>query len=335
MDREIGTARSGLDNGYVRASSGWNALNQSVVVHPYTDYTPRDWVRGSANNTEGYFGAREPGNGLILGRSSSARWGAYTGQVVHFNSGPHALIEVYGGLWAENGDTWMQLDDVSLTRGSNLIHQAGFEQQPTNSAPSPWYTEGKAGIDRGIGHARTGANNAWARSNTGWNAVKLAVAVTPNTQYALTGWVKTSANHVDGYFGARLLRGGPILNEVRFTQPLSSYAQLSVSFSSGAWHSVEVFAGMGAYTGDTWIHVDDLSLTRNWAGAAGGAGSLKATAPPGLSALDGTFRPPRRPAGTARSWWNEKGGPLRPPSGPRAGRNVPSATPLRRPPWSW
>ncbi|QQR42047.1 DUF4185 domain-containing protein [Myxococcus xanthus] len=263
VDRALGNARSGQDNGFVYASSGWNALKQSVVVQPYTDYALRGWVRSSANNTAGYFGARGPGNGPILGEVPFGALGAYTERVVHFNSGPNALIEVYGGLWADNVDTWMQLDDVSLTRESNLIHQAGFEQQSTNNATSPWSTDGRAGIDRGLGYARTGANNAWARNDTGWNAVKQEVAVTPNTQYTLTGWVKTSTNHADGYFGARLLRGGPILNEVRFAQPLGNYTQLSVSFNSGAQHSVEVFAGMWANNGDTWIQVDDLTLTRN------------------------------------------------------------------------
>jgi hypothetical protein len=85
--------------------------------------------------------------------------------------------------------------------------------------------------------------------------------VVPNTDYTLTGWVRTSSNHADGYFGARVINGGPI-SEARFTQPLGSYTQLTVSFNSGANHSVELFAGTWALNGDTWLQVDDVSLTR-------------------------------------------------------------------------
>ncbi|WP_164012138.1 DUF4185 domain-containing protein [Pyxidicoccus trucidator] len=262
VDRNLGTARTGQDNGFVRASSGWNALKQSVVVQPHTDYTLRGWVRTSGNSTEGYLGVRGPSNGPILGERLFGSLPGYTEQVVSFNSGGNSVVEVYGGLWA-NGDTWLQLDDVSLTRGANLVGHAGFEQQASASASSPWYAEGNAGIDRGLGFARTGANNAWARNTEGWNAIKQEVGVTPNTSYTLKGWVKTSGAHSEGYFGARMLGGGPILGEVLFAQPLGSYTLLTVTFNSGANHSVELFAGMWAHDTDTWIQVDDVSLTRN------------------------------------------------------------------------
>ncbi|NMO16682.1 DUF4185 domain-containing protein [Pyxidicoccus fallax] len=261
IDRNLFSARTGQDNGFVRNNSGWNALKQSVVVQPYTDYTLRGWVRTSSNNTAGYFGARGVNNGPVLSERAFGSLPGYTEQVVSFNSGANSVVEVYGGLWA-NGDTWLQLDDVSLTRVGNLVAQPGFEQQPSTSATSPWYADGNAGIDRGLGFARTGANNAWARNTQGWNAIKQEVAVTPNTRYTLTGWVKTAGAHTDGYFGARVLRGGPILNEVPFTQPLGSYTRLSVTFDSGSNHSVELFAGMWAHGTDTWIQVDDVSLTR-------------------------------------------------------------------------
>jgi hypothetical protein len=262
IDRNLGQARSGQDNGFVRNSSGWNALKQRVAVQPYTDYTLRGWIRTSSNSSAGYFGARGLNNGPVLGEVPFGALAAYTEQVVSFNSGPHSVVEIYGGLWA-NGDTWAQLDDVSLTRGANLAGHPGFEQQPSSSATSPWYVEGNGGIDRGLGFARTGANNAWLRNSSGWNAIKQEVAVVPNTNYRLTGWVRTSGNHADGYFGARLLNGGPILSEVRFAQPLGSYTQLTVSFNSGPNHSVELFAGTWALNGDTWLQVDDISLTRN------------------------------------------------------------------------
>lgn len=261
IDRNVGTARTGQDAGFVRNSSGWNALVQKVVVQPYTDYTLKGWVRTSANSTTGYFGARGVNNGPILGEVPFGALTGYTQLSVSFNSGASSVVEVYGGVWA-NGDTWMQLDDASLTRGANLVGQAGFEQQASTSPASPWYAEGNAGIDRNLGFARTGANNAWVRNTTGWNALKQEVAVAPNTLYTLTAWLKTSGNLNDGYFGARVLGGGPILNETHLTQPMAGYTQVTVQFNSGANHSVELYSGLWA-TSDTWMQVDDFSLTRN------------------------------------------------------------------------
>lgn len=264
VDRGLGQARTGANEGFVRSNSGWNALKQSVAVQPYTDYTLRGWVRTSANNTEGYLGARGVNNGPIVGEVPFGPLTNYSQLSVTFNSGPHSLIEVYSGIWAKNGDTWMQLDDVSLTRGPNLVAQGGFEQQPGSAATSPWYVEGQGGVDRGLGFAHSGANNGYVRNNVkGWNALKQEVAVVPNTNYTLSAWVRTSHSFNEGYFGARVLRGGPILNELKLTQPVGGYTQVSVQFNSGAHHSVEIFAGLWANAGDTWLQADDFVLTRH------------------------------------------------------------------------
>ncbi|MCC3375383.1 DUF4185 domain-containing protein [Cohnella sp. REN36] len=263
IDRSNGGARSGQNNGFVRYNSGWNALKQRVVVQPNTDYTLKGWVRTSANNTDGYFGARSPGNGPVLGETRFQALGAYTELTATFNSGANTIVEVYGGIWANNGDTWMQLDDVNLTRSANLVAQAGFEQQPSGSLTSPWYANGNAGVDRNLGFAHTGANNAWARNTTGWNAVKQEIAVEPNASYTLSAWIRTSPNQNDGYFGARAIGGGPVLGEVHLTQPLGSYTLQTVTFNAGNRHSVEIYAGTWANNADTWIQADDFSMTKN------------------------------------------------------------------------
>lgn len=263
IDRNLGNARTGADNGFVRYNSGWNALLQTAAVQPHTNYTLKGWVRTSSNNNDGYFGARAPNHGAILSETPYGSLPSYTELTVSFNSGVNSTVELYSGLLANSGDTWAQLDDVTLTRGANLINQAGFEQQPSSSTTSPWYSQGKAGVDRNLGFARTGANNAWARNTTGWNAIKQEVSVEPNSDYTLTGWIKTSGNSRDGYFGARLVNGGPILNEAHLTQGYAHYTQLTVRFNSGSNHSIELYAGLWANSEDTWIQVDDLSLTKN------------------------------------------------------------------------
>ena len=265
VDRGVGQARTGANNGFVRAASDWNALKQTVVVRPYTDYTLRGHVRTSANSTEGYFGARGVGNGPVVGEARFGSVTGYTPLTVSFNSGPHSVLEVYSGIWARNGDTWMQLDDVGLTRGANLVAHAGFEPQPTTSLTSPWYVEGKGGVDQGTTFPRTGTRNGWVRNDVSrsWNALKQEVAVTPNTAYTLSAWVRTSSSLNEGYVGARGLRGGPVLNEVKLGQPLGSYTQQTVRFNSGAQHSVEIYAGFWVNQGDTWLQADDFVLTRD------------------------------------------------------------------------
>lgn len=222
IDRNVGQAHTGQNNGFIRYNSGWNALVQRIVVEPYTNYTEL---------------------------------------TVQFNSGANSFAEIFSGLWAD-GDTWMQLDDVSIVKAPNLVAQSGFENQPTNSLTSPWYGDGNTGVDRNLGFAHTGANNAWARNTTGWNAIKQEVPVEPNTNYTLTAWLKTSSNQNNGYFGARVLNNGPILNEIHLNAPMANYTQRTVTFNSGNNHSIEIFAGTSA-DGDTWIQADNFSMTKN------------------------------------------------------------------------
>ncbi len=262
IDRNVGFARSGANNGFVRNASGWNAMKQHVVVQPYTDYTLSGWVRTASNNTEGYFGARAPNGGVIRGETKFGNLANYSYLSVTFNSGANAVLELYAGMWANNGDTWIQMDDISLVPAANLIADAGYEFQASSGVSTPWYVEGTGGIDRNLGFAHSGANNAYLRRDSGWNAVKQLVRVEPNKIYTLKGWVRTAENNTAGYFGARAPNLGAILNETSFAS-LPGYTQLIVQFNSGANDSVEVYAGMWANNGDTWIQVDDFSLTKN------------------------------------------------------------------------
>ncbi|OMF22914.1 carbohydrate-binding protein [Paenibacillus sp. FSL H8-0548] len=261
IDRNAGNARTGQDNGYIRNGSGWNAIKQRVVVEPFTNYTLKGWIRTSGNNNDGYFGARVPNGGMILGEAPFDSYADYTELTVSFNSGANHFVELYTGMWADE-DTWVQVDDVSLNRDANLVAHAGFEAQPSSTITSPWYLNGNGGIDRAAGFARSGLNNAFARYGTGWNAVKQEVFVEQNTNYTLSAWIRTSTNQNNGYFGARLLGGGTILNETPFGY-LSDYTKKTVQFNSGNAHSVEIYAGMWANGGDTWIQADDFSLTKN------------------------------------------------------------------------
>ncbi len=108
-----GFARTGVGNGWVRNNTGWNDLHQTIAVAPNRTYTITAWVRTSANNTAGFFGLRTPG-GQVLGERSFGRLDGYTQLSVTVSSGNNTSLVAFAGLWA-NGDTWLQIDDISAS----------------------------------------------------------------------------------------------------------------------------------------------------------------------------------------------------------------------------
>ncbi|HEV7757479.1 MAG TPA: hypothetical protein VGO78_00760, partial [Acidimicrobiales bacterium] len=90
-----------------------------------------------------------------------------------------------------------------------------------------------------------------------WNDLHQTVAVAPNRSYRVTGWIRTSANNPNGYFGLRTT-SGQVVGEARFTN-LGAYTQVSATVGSGANTSLVVYAGLWA-NGDTWLQVDDVAI---------------------------------------------------------------------------
>ena len=147
------------------------------------------------------------------------------------------------------------------------LGDGGFEQQTRSTISSPWAGEGTGGkgVDIGLNFAHTGRNNAWIRTaDTNWNAVTQRVQVEPNTHYRLQGWVRTSANlHYQGSFGVRPGGGNSSLAEISYgADSAGSYQPLTIDFDSGNNHSLTVFIGYTAPGEDSFIQIDDFSLSR-------------------------------------------------------------------------
>jgi S-formylglutathione hydrolase FrmB len=136
--------------------------------------------------------------------------------------------------------------------GANLVANPGFER-----GQATWRRIGNGGTDANLGLAHTGAGNAWARSDTGWNDLHQTLIVKPNRTYRVTAWIRTSANNQHGYVGLRTLEG-QVVGEQRFYQ-LANYTQIVVTANSGASNMLVVFAGLWA-SGDTWLQLDDVSV---------------------------------------------------------------------------
>lgn len=137
----------------------------------------------------------------------------------------------------------------------NAVADPGFE----TSGMGPWVCTGQCGVDQGLGNAHAGANNAWVRNTSGWNDIHQTVSVTANTNYTLTGWLRTSGNNNAGYFGVRTTSGA-VIGEQEYNA-LGGYTQLTVHLNTGNNTSVQVYGGLWPPNNqDTWAQLDDVSL---------------------------------------------------------------------------
>lgn len=257
VDRNLGNAHSGANNSYIwDDSNSWNMIAQIVAVQPNTEYVFSAWVRTSLVGQAGYLSV--DGQNAILNETSFGNLPQYTLLVVKFNSGANTSVRVRVGFWGQNTVQWIQADDFALRQ--NLLSDPGFELQASSSISSPWTVIGTSalGVDRNLGNAHTGANNGyiWDQSSS-WNAIAQTVAVQPNTNYVLTGWIKSSLVANVGYFSVD--GATSILNEVSFGD-LPGYSLLTVTFNSGANTSVRIRAGFWGQNSAQWIQLDDVTL---------------------------------------------------------------------------
>jgi S-formylglutathione hydrolase FrmB len=146
----------------------------------------------------------------------------------------------------------LQLPDVAP--GTDIAANGEFDR-----GLASWTCYGPCGVDQGAGLSHSGANNAWVRSDTGWNDLHQIIDVVPNRSYTLTGWVRTSAV-ANGYFGVRT-EDGTVIGEQHF-DALGDYTQLAVTVNSGPNRELVVYGGFWA-DGDTYLQLDDVTITAN------------------------------------------------------------------------
>jgi hypothetical protein len=141
---------------------------------------------------------------------------------------------------------------------ASVLRDGNFESQRSGTVNAPWVSEGRTGIDirRSLSHG--GANNAWARHNTGWNAIRQTVRLSAGVNYTLRGFVRTSGNVQDGYFGFRDSAQRPV-SEIKYG-PLPTYQELRVQFRPTRTDTYNLFTGFWAPNADGWIQIDDLRV---------------------------------------------------------------------------
>lgn len=222
-------------SGTTFGDGGWFGATPTVEVRRNGVWTPATGVR----ITPGY--AAGTNRTFVLG------FDATTGDGIR-------LIGVPGG-----SQTFTSIAELEVYHAT-AVTDSGFEAQPAGAIAVPWEGEGpgQKGIDRGLGFAQQGSNNAWIHtSGTAWNAIKQVVAVKPETNYRLTGWVQNSGNFADGFFGVRA--GSATYAETRFGAA-ASYGPVTVDFNSGANTTMTVFAGYWAPNADSWLRLDTVTL---------------------------------------------------------------------------
>ncbi|MEU4292183.1 hypothetical protein AB0E63_28490 [Kribbella sp. NPDC026596] len=142
------------------------------------------------------------------------------------------------------------------------LADGGFEG--TGGGKPAWLFEGTAtnGVDRGLGFARSGANNGWIRCTcTGWSALYQSVPVTPGTTYTFGSWINASANLPadQGRFGVHL--GAQDLASQTFGASTGYvHHEVTVKVPAGV-HELTVYAGFNAPALDTWIQPDDFTVS--------------------------------------------------------------------------
>ncbi|WP_166351993.1 DUF4185 domain-containing protein [Phytoactinopolyspora limicola] len=181
----------------------------------------------------------------------------------------------YGGFihpWSSGDDLYFALSqwnpyNVYLMRVTldgnanvvrpNLVADPSFERQTGSGVSAPWACQGNCGIDANI-WGMSGDRNGFVRFNSGWHDLHQVVSVTPNTNYELTAWLRTSPNNDNGFVGVRSV-GGPPIAEANFTS-VGAWTRYTVSFNSAQHSSVEVFAGIWTNNGDMWLQLDDVAI---------------------------------------------------------------------------
>jgi hypothetical protein len=116
VDRSLGFAHSGANNGWIRTSgTGWSAYTQQVPVVPGRSYTFQGWVRSSPGMTDGRFGVRLGAQGSdVLGEQRFGASAEYAQHAVTVDVPPGVdTVTVYTGFVAPGSDTYLQVDDIT------------------------------------------------------------------------------------------------------------------------------------------------------------------------------------------------------------------------------
>lgn len=125
LDYDRRFEHSGRGNGWVRATSGWNAILNHVNVKPNSNCQVTAWLRTSDTLTDGYISVRPLNSDGTLGNvinevklvgvgPPNPQNKDYNHYLFDFNSGSSNKVLFYVGLWGNGRDSLIQVDDVAI-----------------------------------------------------------------------------------------------------------------------------------------------------------------------------------------------------------------------------
>ncbi|MBI5289539.1 MAG: hypothetical protein HY873_11270 [Chloroflexi bacterium] len=236
---------------------------QTVNVQPHMHYVLSGWIKtqnvtGGAGANLGLYGTWDRSTGLY----GTNNWTFVT---FPFSSGTNSQVTIGArlGHWSATSTGTVWFDDLRLELG--FLSNGGFEDgagsMPVNWSTSAWtpstatFTWDSSNFVEGTRSAKiaaSGTNDAY------WSQT---IAVQPNTDYILSGWIKTQS--VSGGAGASLGLFGRWEHSPGLFGT-NTWTYVSFPFNSGADTQIQPAARIGHWgatsTGTVWF--DDLRVDR-------------------------------------------------------------------------
>ncbi|RDZ40143.1 glycosyl hydrolase [Haloferax sp. Atlit-19N] len=268
------------------ADASWNT---TVAVDPNTEYTLSAYVKTDSVQLvdgtsigEGPLGATISVE-QIANTDSGTQWDTipsgltgtndWTEVSITINSGDLEELQInclFGGYGEATGTAWF--DSVSLTDpdGTDVLSNGSFEESTGSSEPAmpaDWTTNTFAGTaeytyaDAG----QDGSQSVQISSAEGADAVWLTdgISVQPETEYTLSGWIKTENVQVSDSARGALFNVHSTDFETGPLTGTNDWTEVSTTFTTGAdTTTVQInclFGGYGNATGTAWF--DNVSLT--------------------------------------------------------------------------
>jgi Carbohydrate binding domain len=125
VDLAIGNSNSGKNNISMRNVTGWNGISQRVKLQPNTEYELKVYVRTSENVTDGSFGIRDANQNPFV-EIKFGRLPQYLPLTLRFVTGNESEYNISTGFWAVGRDSWVQVDNYTLTGGTCKQEQQGL-----------------------------------------------------------------------------------------------------------------------------------------------------------------------------------------------------------------
>jgi hypothetical protein len=239
-------AHSGSYAGQTGSSN--SALEQVINgLSPNTTYSLTGWAKVAMSGEGVYIGVKDFGGAETNIQFTST---SYSQAVFTFTTGAsNSSAKIY--CYKQSGSGAAYCDDFTVIAATNIVSNAGFE----SGALSPWVLSNSgSSVVASNAHSGTYAlqtGNSYSGVNQTLNSLS------PNTTYALSGWLKTAVASEAVYIGVKDFGG----TEISMSVSSTTYSPAGVTFTTGSSNTtatIYIYKLGGSNAG----YGDDLVVTR-------------------------------------------------------------------------